>query len=303
MQRKESSAGMANNAPADQIIDRLPPQDLNAEVAVLGAMLQESNAASKGFEILEDWCFYKSDHQHIFEAMAALFEHNEPLDVLTVGAELQRRSKLDAVGGNYYLTELVARVPSAANVEYHARIVLEKAILRRLIGVATEISTEAFEQDRVDDILDKAEQRIFSLSERRLRRGFEFINPILHKTFDTIESYHHRRGSVTGVPTGFTELDEMTSGFQKSDLIIVAGRPSMGKTAFCLNIARNAAVDHKIGVGIFSLEMANYQLALRLLCSEARVNSHAVRTGKLPREQFSKLAIAVGKLAESRLYR
>ncbi|MGH7454104.1 MAG: replicative DNA helicase, partial [bacterium] len=158
------------------------------------------------------------------------------------------------------------------------------------------------EQGRVDDILDKAEQRIFSLSERRLRRGFEFINPILHKTFDTIESYHHRRGSVTGVASGFNDLDEMTSGFQNSDLIIVAGRPSMGKTAFCLNMARNAAVDHKIGVGIFSLEMANYQLALRLLCSEARVNSHAVRTGKLPREQFSKLALAVGKLAEAPIY-
>ena len=302
-QRKERSPDTANVALPDQIIDRLPPQDNNAEVAVLGAMLQESNAASRAFEILEDWCFYKSGHQHIYQAMSALFEHNEPLDVLTVGAELQRRSQLDGVGGNYYLTELVARVPSAANIEYHARIVLEKAILRRLIGVATEIATEAFEeQERVDDILDKAEQRIFSLSERRLRRGFEFINPILHKTFDTIESYHQRRGAVTGVPTGFTELDEMTSGLQKSDLIIVAGRPSMGKTAFCLNMARNAAVDHNIGVGIFSLEMANYQLALRLLCSEARVNSHAVRTGRLPREQFSKLALAVGKLAEAPIY-
>ncbi|MGH7598863.1 MAG: replicative DNA helicase [bacterium] len=303
MPRKENSAGNGNVAPPDQIIDRLPPQDANAEVAVLGAMLQESNAASRAFELLEDWCFYKGGHQHVFQAMSGLFERNEPLDVLTVGAELQRRGQLDAIGGNYYLTELVARVPSAANVEYHARIVLEKALLRRLIGVATEIATEAFEeQDRVDDILDKAEQRIFSLSERRLRRGFEFINPILHKTFDTIESYHHRRGSVTGVASGFNDLDEMTSGFQNSDLIIVAGRPSMGKTAFCLNMARNAAVDHKIGVGIFSLEMANYQLALRLLCSEARVNSHAVRTGKLPREQFSKLALAVGKLAEAPIY-
>ena len=303
MPRKDNNVANGNVAATDPIIDRLPPQDLNAEVAVLGAMLQESNAASRAFELLEDWCFYKSSHQHVYQAMSALFEHNEPLDVLTVGAELQRRGQLDAVGGNYYLTELVARVPSAANIEYHARIVLEKAILRRLIGVATEIANEAFEeQDRVDDILDKAEQRIFSLSERRLRRGFEFINPILHKTFDTIESYHQRRGAVTGVPTGFTELDEMTSGLQKSELIIVAGRPSMGKTAFCLNMARNAAVDYNIGVGVFSLEMANYQLALRLLCSEARVNSHAVRTGRLPREQFSKLALAVGKLAEAPIY-
>jgi replicative DNA helicase len=294
--------GPSGAFPAEQNIDRLPPQDLHAERAVLGAMLQESGAVSKAFEILEDWAFYTSDHQKIFKAMQVLFEHNHPIDVLTAAAQLQRMQALDSIGGNYYLTELVASVPSAANVEYHARIVLEKALLRRLIGVSTEISAEAFEaKEPVEELLDKAEQRIFALSERGLRRGFESINPVLHKTFEQIESYHKRGGGVTGVATGFKDLDEITSGLQPSDLIIVAGRPSMGKTAFCLNIARNVAVEAKIGVGIFSLEMANYQLAMRMLCSEARVNSHLVRTGKLPREHFSRLVRGVGRLAEAPL--
>ena len=301
--RKDRLEGNGKAASVEQVIDRLPPQDMNSEKAVLGAMLQESSAVSKGIEILEDWCFYSGDHQNIFRGMQTLFERNHPIDVLTIASELQRKQLLDQVGGHYYLTELVASVASAANVEYHARIVLEKALLRRLIGAATEISSEAFEaKEQVDDLLDRAEQRIFALSERRLRKGFEWIHPILHKTFETIESYHQRAGSVTGVATGFTDLDMLTSGLQRSDLIIVAGRPSMGKTAFCLNIARYAAVEQKIGVGFFSLEMANYQLAMRLLCSEAKVNSHAVRTGRLPKEHFSRLAHAVGRLAEAPIY-
>ena len=301
---RKSSANDRNQGIApENLIDRLPPQNLNAEKAVLGSMLQESTAVSRAMEFLEDWCFYMTSHQLIFQAVQKLFESNHPIDVLTVASELQRQGHLDSVGGNYYLTELVASIPSAANIEYHARIVLEKAVLRRLIGVSTEITGDAFEaKEPVDDILDRAEQRIFSLSERRLRKGFESIHPVLHKTFETIESYHARSGSVTGVPTGFSELDEITSGFQNSDLIIVAGRPSMGKTALCLNLARNAALEGKCGVGFFSLEMANYQLALRLLCSEAKVNSHLVRTGKLPKEHFARLTHAVGRLAEAPIY-
>ena len=303
VEKPNKTDGNALVQTADQMIDRLPPQDINAEKAVLGGMLQDNDAVSRAFEALEDWCFYETRHQQVFQAMQTLFERNHPIDVLTVSAELQRMQLLDAVGGNYYLTELAGSVPSAANVDYHAQIVLEKAILRRLIGTATEITTEAFEaKDAVDDILDRAEQRIFTISERRLRKGFVTIHPVLHKTFETIESYHQRGGSVTGVATGFSDLDEITSGFQKSDLIIIAGRPSMGKTAFSLNIARNAAVKEKMGVGIFSLEMANYQLALRLLCSEAKVNSHLVRTGRLPKDHFSRLALAVGRLAEAPIY-
>jgi len=292
-----------NPKPMAEVIDRMPPQDIAAEIAVLGAMMIDREAVSKAFELLDEASFYKTDHQRIFSAMQKLFERSEPIDTLTLGAELQRRNELEAVGGAYYLTELASRVPSAANVEYHARLVLEKSLLRKLISVSTAIATEAYEgTDDAGELLDRAEQQIFTLSERRLRRGFESISPILNKTFETIESYHHRPGVVTGVATGFSRLDELTSGFQKSDLIIVAGRPSMGKTALCLNIARNAAVEHGMGVGFFSLEMASYQLAMRLLCAEARVNAHSVRTGRLPKEQWSRLSMAVGKLADAPFY-
>lgn len=292
-----------NPKSVGEVIDRIPPQDVAAEMAVLGAMLIEREAVSKAFEVLDDTSFYKTDHQRIFQAMQTLFERSDPIDTLTVSAELQKAGNLDAVGGAYYLTELASRVPSAANVTYHARIVLEKSLLRKLINVSTAISSEAYEgAENAGDLLDRAEQQIFSLSERRLRRGFESLSPILNKTFETIEGYHQRQGVVTGVATGFSKLDELTSGLQKSELIIVAGRPSMGKTAFCLNIARNSAVDHGIGVGFFSLEMASYQLAMRLLCAEARVNAHSVRTGKLPKEQWSRLSMSVGKLANAPIY-
>ena len=292
-----------NQKPNSEIVDRMPPQDVAAEAAVLGAMLIEREAVSRAFELLDDSSFYKTDHQRIYQAMQTLFERGEPIDTLTLAAELQRRGDLDAVGGSYYLTELAARVPSAANVEYHARLVLEKSLLRKLISTATTIAGDAYEgAENAGDLLDRAEQQIFGLSERRLRRGFESISPILTKTFETIEEYHSRQGVVTGVATGFAKLDELTSGFQKSDLIIVAGRPSMGKTALCLNIARNAAVDHGVGVGFFSLEMANYQLAMRLLCAEAMVNAHSVRTGRLPKEHWQRLSKSVGKLADAPIY-
>lgn len=293
----------SNNQPLADIVDRIPPQDIAAEMAVLGAMLIERDAVSTAFELLDDSSFYKTDHQRIFLAMQRLFERSEPIDTLTLAAELQRSGELEAVGGRYYLIELAARMPSAANIEYHARLVLDKALQRQLIGVATRISAEAYEgAEAVGDLLDRAEQQIFGLSQRRLRRGFESISPILHRTFNILEDYHHRQGVVTGVATGFVRLDELTSGFQKSDLIIVAGRPSMGKTALCLNIARNAAVDCGVAVGFFSLEMASYQVAMRLLCSEAKVNAHLVRTGKLPKDQWTRLSMSVGRLAEAPIY-
>lgn len=283
--------------------DRMPPQDVAAEMAVLGAILIEREAASAAFELLDAGSFYKTDHQRIFLAMQRLFEKSEPIDTLTLAAELQKSGELEAVGGRYFLTELAARMPSAANIEYHARLVLEKALQRQLISVTTRISKDAYEgAESVGDLLDRAEQQIFSLSERRLRRGFENISPILHRTFAILEDYNQRQGVVTGVATGFTKLDELTSGFQKSDLVIVAGRPSMGKTALCLNIARNAAVNQGIGVGFFSLEMASYQVAMRLLCSEAKVNAHLVRTGKLPKDQLTRLSNSVGRLAEAPIY-
>jgi len=286
-----------------QLDERLPPQSIDAEMAVLGAILVEPTAVSKAIEILDPSAFYRRAHQKIFAAAVSLFERNEPVDVVTVTEELKKNNELDEVGGAYYIAELARHTVSAANVEYHAKIVLEKSLARRLIEVANEVQQQAYEghQD-VYDLIDKAEQRIFALSERRLRRGFQAIDPLLHKTFETIEDYHARRGGVTGVPTGFKKLDELTSGFQRSDFIVIAGRPSMGKTAFALNIARNAAVDYGVPVGIFSLEMAGYQLTMRMLCSEAKVDSHLVRTGRLPNSEWPKLSLAVGNLASAPIY-
>lgn len=287
----------------DDSIDRLPPQDLNAERAVLGSMLIEPEAVVKAIEILHAEDFYRDAHKDIFAAMASLFTDAEPVDALTVASRLSRENRLEAVGGNYYLTGLANSVASAANVEYHARIVLEKSLLRKLILTSTDIISRAYAGgDRATELIDQAQQSIFSLSERGLRRSFEHLHPILKKTFETIESFHNRKGTVTGVPSGFRQLDELTSGFQDSDLIIVAGRPSMGKTAFCLNVARNAAVDHGVGVGFFSLEMANYQLAMRMLCAEAKVDAHKVRTGSLEKDKWRRLSDAAGKLYNAPMY-
>ena len=298
---KQKTSGKPRLEEAD--FDRVPPHDLNAERAVLGSMLIEPTAVGKAIEILKPDDFYRSAHRQIFSAMISLFTRAEPVDALTVGTELSRQGVLEEVGGNFYLTELAKHVPSAANVEYHARIVLEKALFRRLIEISTNIISEAFEaSEKATEIIDRAEQQIFSLSERGLRKSFEHIHPILKRTFETIEGFHKRKGKVTGVPTGFTKLDELTSGFQKSDLIIIAGRPSMGKTAFCLNIARNAAVEYDIGVGIFSLEMASYQLAMRMLCSEARVDAHQVRTGSLEDTKWQRLSRAAGRLYSAPIY-
>lgn len=283
----------------DHLIDRLPPKDNDAEVAVLGAMLQENYAVGRAIEILGDsgdWCFYDSDHIKIYNAITAKFSKNEKADVITIADELTKRNQLDEIGGKYYLTELVARVPSAANIEHHARIVFKKARKRRLVVVGAEIVEDAF-SDAIDDddAIERAERNIFSLATNRLKGGFVKVEPVLTEAFAVIDSAHKNRG-LTGVPTGFTDLDDKMGGLQKSDLIIVAGRPSTGKTAFALNISRNAAVDHKTGVGFFSLEMARWQLGIRLICSEARIDSHRARNGKLSPSEASKLAVAVSKL-------
>ena len=278
-----------------QKIQRLPPQDIEAEMAVLGAIFLEKDAVGKAIEKLDETCFYKTAHQKLFKVAIELYDHQEPIDVITMADALKKKGQLEEVGGNYYLIQLSEKVPSAANVEYYAKIVLEMALLRRLINITTDITNRAYEHKG-------DEKEVFVLSDRRLKKGFISIYQTMHETFERIESFHGMKGGVTGVPSGFTDLDEKTSGFQNSDLVIVAGRPSMGKTAFCLNVARNAAVDHGVPVGIFSLEMAAYQLAMRMLCSEARVDSHAVRTGKLPRDDWQKLSLSVGILAEAPIH-
>lgn len=282
---------------------RMPPQAIDAEMSVLGATLIESEAFAKVLEILNETCFYKKAHEKIFMAEVQLFEKNEPIDVITVSNQLQAQGELEAVGGSYYLTQLVNSIPSAANVEYYARIVLDKSIKRKLINACSEIIKEAYDdREEAYDIVDKAEQQVFTLRSGRGKQGFEAISPILHQTIDAIEKNAARKSGLTGVPSGFTQLDTMLAGFQNSDLIIVAGRPSMGKTAFCLNIARNAAVQGRVPVGIFSLEMASYQLAMRMLCSEAQIDSHKLRTGRLGPEEWPSLSMKVGILAEAPIF-
>jgi len=282
---------------------RVPPHADEAETSVLGAMMLDKEAVSKTLQYLDQTAFYKDAHQLIFRGMIELFNDGQPIDQISVIDRLKRNKHLDKVGGAYYITGLVESTPSSANVEYYAKIVLEKAILRKLIISSTEIQSEAYEaKSPAFDILDAAEQRIFALSESRLKTGFKNLVDVLNQTFEHIDSIHKKKFHTTGVPTGFIELDDLTSGFQNGDLVILAGRPSMGKTALALSIARNAAVEYNVPIGFFSLEMADYQLAMRLLCAEAKVDSHAVRTGKLPPDQWRRLSEQTGRLAKAPIF-
>jgi len=281
----------------------LPPQAVEAEQSVLGAMLLSKEAIGKAVELLNESCFYRVEHQQIFQAIITLYDANKPVDLITLTHELRKRRKLKEAGGRVYLMNLLESTPTAANLEYYARIILEKATLRNLADVATGIVTECYQpQVEADNLLDKAEQQIFNLSESRMRGGFVHIGEILPHTFEAIEEFHKREGFVTGIPSGFKELDSLTSGFQKSDLVIIAGRPSMGKTALSLSIAQYVSIKEKLPVAIFSLEMSKSQLVQRMLCSEARVDSHLLRTGRLPNRDWPRLSIAVGPLSEAPIF-
>jgi replicative DNA helicase len=295
----------AMTQPTELSSARIPPQAVDVELAVLGAMLIEKEAIAKVLDILDASAFYKPAHQKVYEAMVTLFERSEPVDVITVVEELRRRGTLESVGGPAYVTELTQRVASAANVEYHARIVLEKALMRSLINASTEVASRAFgETEDALDLLDEAEAKIFQISEHRLKRTFTPIKKAITEAVEVLESIHGKHGGVTGVPTGFVHLDNITGGFQQSDLIIIAGRPSQGKTALALSLARNAALhkEKRTSVGIFSLEMSEGQLVTRLLSAEGRVNAHQLRTGRLPDEQWKNLGRAAGRLAEAKIF-
>ena len=292
---------MANNKTVQNL--NLQPQSIEAEQAVLGAMLSSKDAISKALQWVRSHHFYKESHSKIFLVMSDLFDKGEPIDTISVINKLKKNKQIDDVGGAYFITGLVESVPTAANVESYAKIVLEKFMLRELIRASHELSKDAYnDRQDVGEILDAAEQTIFAITQDRLRGGFMPIDGILHETFKNLDRIASNPGSVTGVASGLIDLDEITSGFQKGDLVIIAGRPSMGKTALALSIMRNAAIDFKIPVGMFSLEMANHQLAQRLLCAEGRVDSHLVRTGKLPKNQWQNLSRAVGSLAEAEIY-
>lgn len=281
--------------------DRLPPQVVEVEQAVLGAMLLDKEAIGKAVEVLDESCFYKSSHAKIFSAMVSLYDRNEPVDLITLPQELKKRLELEEVGGIPYINDLATSVATSANIEYHSRIVLEKATLRRLIQTSTEIVSRCFDQtEDVDLLLDSAEQRIFEISEKRIKHGFIPLSDILPQTFESIDRI--REGQITGLPTGFVELDTLTAGLQPSDLIVVAGRPSMGKTSFCLSVVEHSAVELKVPVAIFSLEMEKGQLANRMLCSRAKLSSHKMRTGRLSDHEWTNLSIAVGPLSEAKIF-
>ena len=292
---------MANNKIKENL--NLQPQSIEAEQAVLGAMLSSKDAISKALQWVRSHHFYKEAHGKIFLVMSDLFDKGEPIDTISVINKLKKNKQIDDVGGAYFITGLVESVPTTANIESYAKIVLEKFMLRELIRASHELSKDAYnDQQDVGEILDAAEQTIFGITQDRLRGGFMPIDGILHETFQNLDRIASNPGSVTGVASGLIDLDEITSGFQKGDLVIIAGRPSMGKTALALSVMRNAAIDFKVPVGMFSLEMANHQLAQRLLCAEGRVDSHLVRTGKLPKNQWKNLSLAVGSLAEAEIY-
>ena len=282
---------------------KIQPQSIEAEQAVLGSMLTSPEAVNKAQEILSAESFYVDAHKKIFEVMIQLFNNNEPIDVLSVDNKLKENNQIELVGGSYFITGLPDLVPSTANIEYYAKIVLEKASLRNLINISNEISFQAYENSgNFEDILDQSEQKIFALSQGKIKNKFQALKPVLQKSFERLDEISKNPGSVTGVPSGLRELDKLTSGFQPGELIIVAGRPSMGKTALALSFARNAAIDYKIPVGVFSLEMSNDALAMRLLTAESRVDSHLVRSGILPKEQWRNLSMSVGNLADAPIF-
>ncbi len=285
------------------IEEKIPPQNLEAEQSVLGSMIIEKDAIFAATEVLSEEDFYRTSHQKIFNAIVKLTEKNEPVDLVTLSEELSSLGVLEEVGGNSYLTSLANAVPTAANVKYYATIVWEKALLRRMIRTSTEIVTRGYEPpEDVVEFLDEAEQMIFQVSRELSGKGFVPLKDVLMSTFDRIERIYEEKKGVTGLPTGFIDLDQMLSGLQESDLVIVAARPSMGKTTFALNMAQHLAVSENLPVAFFSLEMSKEQLAQRLLCAQADLDAQRLRRGYLSEEEWPRLTRAVGPLSEAPLY-
>ncbi len=288
-------------------IDKLPPQSIEAEESVLGALLMDKNAIIRVADLLRPEDFYKRQHQLIYSAVLFLYEKSEPVDVLSLSNKLKEEGKLDSVGGTSYLAGMVNSVPTASNVFHYAKIVRHKKILRDLLSASQDIARLGWEENQdIELVLDEAERRIFSIAERSLKQDFMPIKAALEDAFERIDKLHKGDGALRGVPTGFTDLDNYLAGLQKSDLIILAARPSLGKTSLALNIASNVAIKEKTAVGIFSLEMSKEQLVDRMLASEAGVDLWRLRTGRLSMDgedsDFSRIQEAMGILAEAPIF-
>jgi len=284
-------------------LERIPPQNIEAEMAVLGSMMIDEEAINHAIEIIDENCFYKTAHKEIFDCIVQLFGRNKAVDLITLSEELKKNQKLDQIGGVSYLTMLANAVPTAANVLHYSRIVKEKSILRALINHATQIVAESFDSDtNVDEVLDKAERLIFEISDRRIEGSFIPIKDVIRSSIETIDRLYQQKAHVTGVPTGFIDFDIKTAGLQNSDLIIIAGRPSMGKSAFAISMAEYMGVEDNYPVAFFSLEMSKEQLVQRLLCSHAHIDAHKVRTGHLSSSDWPKLTAAAGKLSEAPIF-
>tara|TARA_Y100001935_G_C17280124_1_gene497015 strand:- start:30 stop:1523 length:1494 start_codon:yes stop_codon:yes gene_type:complete len=283
---KKENLGLVSNIE----LGKLPPQALDLEESVLGALMLEKEALTNIIDILKPENFYKDAHKEIYQAITDLFNNSQPIDLLTVTNQLKKNGTLDIVGGSYYVTKLTTRVNSASNIEFHSRIILEQSIKRELINISSKVQKDAYE-DTIDvfDLLDQTEQSLFDVSESHIRKNYKKVQNLMKEAIDELETKKEKKDGITGVPSGFIDLDTITSGWQPSDLVIVAGRPSMGKTAFVLSLIRNASIDHNLPMGIFSLEMSSLQLVNRLISSEAELDSDKIRKGNLKDYEWQQL--------------
>ncbi len=284
-------------------LDRIPPQNIEAEQFILGAVLLENEALAAVIERLVPGDFYKDSHKKIFIAMLDLYEKNEPIDLITLTEQLNKKEQLEGIGGASYLSSIVGLVPTAANAKYHSKIVKEKSVLRSLIHTATEIVTMSYDAEQpVNELLDKAETKIFAISEKAVGQTYVHIKNVVKDTIELVDKLFDKKERITGLPTGFLDLDDATTGFHPGDLVVIGARPGMGKTAFGLNIITHAAIVEKRPIAVFSLEMTKEQIVLRMLCSEAEVDSKAVRSGFHSKEDYRKLVNAAGRLSEAPIY-
>ncbi len=308
---ERTQRNLATRRPGSKVVSllnagdhgRIPPQAIDLEEAVLGAMMLEQNALNNIVDILKPEVFYKESHQKIFRAIHTLFSESEPVDILTVTQKLQTQGELETVGGAYYISQLTNRIASAANVEFHARIVIQKFLQRELIRISDQIIKESYEDTSdVFDILDKAEKELFAISETNLRRNYADMPSLVKEAIEQIEKSKNQEGHISGVPSGFSQLDRITAGWQKSDLIILAARPGMGKTAFVLSMARNMSVEFTKPVAVFSLEMAGVQLVTRLIASESELSAEKLKRGELEEYEWEQLNAKLRNLTDAPLY-